>query len=297
MAAGPLNFTRFRPPPPPLGADGEHVVSAVGAPGEHVVYTWHVPHGYPESTLQGGRDEVAALTWHPDQAPLQLLALGRSGRIYVWTKVRLGARPSGGAASIWARMGAVFSTILVLEERPFKVHNLTMWPFVVQILTQQWSAFAPDFEDLVENREHIETETEFDTNPAEEDAADAEAADAAAADSAGSDVDVDTWDEPLGAGEVWGVPEIDGEAPLLTLPVPMPSEAVAESEEAAPEAAPGAVLEAAPETETAAPEAVDGEGGAPAGEGGYEGPAAMEEDGEGGLSLLLAERSAVRTQD
>ena len=29
-------------------------------------------------------------------------------------------------------------------------------------MTQDWSAFAPDFETLLDNREHIESETEFD---------------------------------------------------------------------------------------------------------------------------------------
>jgi len=64
------------------------VVSALRSPNEHVMYTWNVAHGYPENTLQGGKDGVVALTWHPEQTPMQLLALGESGKIYIWTKAR-----------------------------------------------------------------------------------------------------------------------------------------------------------------------------------------------------------------
>ena len=96
--------------------DGQHIVSAIDSPEEHVIYTWNVTHGYAENTLQAGHDGVSALTWHPDALPSQLIALGRSGKMYVWAKV----------------------------------------------LTQDWSAFAPDFETLSDNREYVETETEFD---------------------------------------------------------------------------------------------------------------------------------------
>jgi WD40 repeat protein len=97
--------------------DGHHLVTAID-PGsnEHVIYTWNIFHGYAENTLQAGSDGIVELTWHPEPAPMQCLAVGKSGKIYVWAKV----------------------------------------------MTQDWSAFAPDFETLTDNREHIEEETEFD---------------------------------------------------------------------------------------------------------------------------------------
>ncbi|KAG7670606.1 hypothetical protein Ndes2526A_g00380 [Nannochloris sp. 'desiccata'] len=97
--------------------DGQHLVTAIdSSSNEHVIYTWNIPHGYAENTLQAGSDGIVELTWHPEPAPMQCLAVGKSGKIYVWAKV----------------------------------------------MTQDWSAFAPDFETLADNREHIEEETEFD---------------------------------------------------------------------------------------------------------------------------------------
>jgi len=96
--------------------DGKHVVTALDSPTEHIIYTWNVEHGYPENTLQAGKDSIAALAWHPLSIPMQLFALGNSGRIYIWAK----------------------------------------------IMTQKWSAFAPDFETIEDNRMYEEKETEFD---------------------------------------------------------------------------------------------------------------------------------------
>jgi len=97
--------------------DCQHLVTAIdSSSNEHVIYTWNIPHGYAENTLQAGSDGIIELTWHPEVAPMQCVAVGNSGKMYVWAKV----------------------------------------------MTQDWSAFAPDFETLNENREHIEEETEFD---------------------------------------------------------------------------------------------------------------------------------------
>ena len=104
--------------------DGKHLVTAID-PGsnEHVIYTWNIFHGYAENTLQAGSDGIVELSWHPEPAPMQCLAVTKSGRIYIWAKV----------------------------------------------MTQDWSAFAPDFETLTDNREHVEEETEFDVEIGEED--------------------------------------------------------------------------------------------------------------------------------
>lgn len=69
-------------------ADSEHIVSSVASGDEQVIYTWNAFHGYPENTLQGGKDGVVAMAWHPDLAPMQLLALGASGKVYIWAKAR-----------------------------------------------------------------------------------------------------------------------------------------------------------------------------------------------------------------
>lgn len=102
-----------------FSSNGQHLVTAIDpSSNEHVIYTWNIPHGYAENTLQAGSDGIVELTWHPELTPMQLVAIGKTGKMYVWAKV----------------------------------------------MTQDWSAFAPDFETLIDNREHIEEETEFDVD-------------------------------------------------------------------------------------------------------------------------------------
>ena len=104
--------------------DSQHVISSLADPEEQIIYIWNLIHGFPESMLQGIKDGIISLCLHPDIAPMQLIAVGRTGRVYVWTK----------------------------------------------ILSQPWSAFAPDFEVLEENREYVELETDFDLESVDSDA-------------------------------------------------------------------------------------------------------------------------------
>lgn len=60
-----------------------------------------------------------------------------------------------------------------------------------KILSQWWSAFAPDFETLEENREHNETETEFDVNEEREKMGKLDQGDTMDCDET---LDIETWD-------------------------------------------------------------------------------------------------------
>jgi hypothetical protein len=37
----------------------------------------------------GGKEGVVSLVWHPIKHPMQLLAVGTSGAVYIWAKVKL----------------------------------------------------------------------------------------------------------------------------------------------------------------------------------------------------------------
>lgn len=174
--------------------DGEHVVSAIASPEEHIIYTWNVPHEYAENTLQAGSDGVVGLAWHPEPLPMQLVAVGSSGKLYVWAKV----------------------------------------------MTQDWSAFAPDFETLVDNREHVESETEFDVE-LPRDVKDVQDVGSGKEEEAkvdefvneGDVVDIDGWTEEGGGGCPEGIwhKGWEKDARLLHLSVILPTGPVAELED------------------------------------------------------------------
>ncbi len=185
--------------------DGKHLVTSIDASSnEHVIYTWNVVHGYAENTLQAGSDGIIELTWHPEEMPMQCLAVGKSGKIYVWAKV----------------------------------------------MTQDWSAFAPDFETLTDNREHVEEETEFDVELAKEENIDGDGDEAAAEKKnekkgvferskqsiEDEEIEIESW-EWLGTSinenhQVWksGWSAASTTGPLMHLPVIYPTEPVEEDE-------------------------------------------------------------------
>lgn len=97
-----------------LSPRAEFVLGGLGV-AEHRVAVWRATDGQLEKTLDGPREPIRALVWHPSRAVL--VSLGAfSGGLYVWERN----------------------------------------------VSANWSAFAPDFEELEANEEYEEREDEFD---------------------------------------------------------------------------------------------------------------------------------------
>ncbi|PRW33215.1 Retinoblastoma-binding 5 [Chlorella sorokiniana] len=70
-----------------LSPDGEYFAAVHEGGGRQVMYLWECEaEARVNAVLEGPRDEAVALCWHPSHAPKQLLALGQSGKVYIWAK-------------------------------------------------------------------------------------------------------------------------------------------------------------------------------------------------------------------
>ncbi|KAG2442313.1 hypothetical protein HXX76_002399 [Chlamydomonas incerta] len=68
-----------------FSADSEHVVGATAARSQLLLYIWNRPLGNMERILEGPREGVLQLAWHPLRS--LLLSCAGTGRIYIWAKV------------------------------------------------------------------------------------------------------------------------------------------------------------------------------------------------------------------
>eukprot|EP01023_Acetabularia_acetabulum_P022935 TRINITY_DN22520_c0_g2_i1.p3 TRINITY_DN22520_c0_g2~~TRINITY_DN22520_c0_g2_i1.p3 ORF type:complete len:203 (-),score=29.19 TRINITY_DN22520_c0_g2_i1:307-915(-) len=64
--------------------DSEYVVAGALMKGEHLIYFWTLSFGTLERTLDGPRQQISDLTWHPRQP--WLLSVMSGGKILIWTK-------------------------------------------------------------------------------------------------------------------------------------------------------------------------------------------------------------------
>ena len=99
-----------------FSSTGEYVTASTYM--NHDIYVWERSQGSLVKILEGPKEELGVVEWHPSKPFVAACGLD-SGRIYLWSI----------------------------------------------IAPQKWSALAPDFAEVEENVEYIETEEEFDIHP------------------------------------------------------------------------------------------------------------------------------------
>lgn len=67
--------------------DGEQVLGVADRPDEQVVYFWSTKHAGFMQALECGKDAPVAMAFHPCSQPMQLLTVGATGRIYIWSRL------------------------------------------------------------------------------------------------------------------------------------------------------------------------------------------------------------------
>eukprot|EP00232_Nephroselmis_pyriformis_P019291 CAMPEP_0182900274 /NCGR_PEP_ID=MMETSP0034_2-20130328/28725_1 /TAXON_ID=156128 /ORGANISM="Nephroselmis pyriformis, Strain CCMP717" /LENGTH=379 /DNA_ID=CAMNT_0025034465 /DNA_START=71 /DNA_END=1206 /DNA_ORIENTATION=- len=97
-----------------MSNDDEYVVAAANSRVDHQVFLWRREGGKLTRVLEGPKEGLADMAWHPKKTILCTVA-------------------STGTVFVWARN-----------------------------YSENWSAFAPDFKELVYNEEYVEREDEFD---------------------------------------------------------------------------------------------------------------------------------------
>lgn len=103
-----------------LSADGEYIYAGAANAEKHSVYVWGRVLGRLNRTIEGPKDALADVDWHPTRPAMA--SLSRNGDIHLWCV------PS----------------------------------------EENWSAYAPGFEELEENMEYEEREGEFDVEDEDE---------------------------------------------------------------------------------------------------------------------------------
>ncbi|WIA12939.1 hypothetical protein OEZ85_006554 [Tetradesmus obliquus] len=162
-----------------LSGEGEHVAGGIAGKQEHRVYLWSRLYGKLERILEGGGrsrlygrecvlEEGTAVTAVVDVALSgegEHVAGGIAGkqehRVYLWSRlygklerILEGPRNENIVDLAWHPT----RSLLVTLSGNGKVY---LW---AQVFNENWSAFAPDFQELDENQEYVEAEDEFDIN-------------------------------------------------------------------------------------------------------------------------------------
>lgn len=126
-----------------FSTDGDFVLGGMDGT-DHRIHVWRATDGFLDVTLEGPREGIVDILWHPMRPVLASLGSGRGG-VYIWMKN----------------------------------------------FTENWSAFASEFNELEANEEYKETEDEFDLKEPEDEEKRLEEREKAEA----KDVDVETVDK------------------------------------------------------------------------------------------------------